>query len=249
MQILADDWKELQELFSLFDNTGNPTYLRHNRKPLLAIWGVGFNDGRNYTIADVQKLVTQVVGEPGEVSIMLGVPYYWRTLNRDTENNPLLHTVIKSADIIMPWAVGRYSSGSYNNTAPGTLAGDITWCKTNNVDYVPLVFPGFSWGNLKGDTSIYDQIPREKGDFLWQQVAGARMAKAEALYVAMFDEIDEGTAIFKCESQDHLPLNGTGRFVGIEESLGSDYYLWLTGQAARWFHGVDTYSSLKPDRK
>lgn len=249
MQILNDDWNELKEIFSLFDNTVNPTYLRHNKKPLLAIWGVGFNDGRNYTIADVRDLVDQVKGKSKEVSVMLGVPYYWRTMTRDTENNPLLHTVIKNADIIMPWAVGRYSSGSYSNTASGTLAGDIAWCKANNIDYVPLVFPGFSWGNLKGDTSIYNQIPREKGDFLWKQVAGAMMAEAEALYVAMFDEIDEGTAIYKCSLEDHLPLNGAGRFVGIEVSLASDYYLWLTGQAARWFHGDDTYTSLKPYRK
>jgi hypothetical protein len=249
MQVLVDDWNELQKDFLLFDNQKNPTYLRHNKKPLLVIWGVGFNDNRKYSISDVQNLISQVKGETNKVSIMLGVPYYWRTLNRDTENNPLLHTVIKSADIILPWAVGRYSYGSYSNTASGTLAGDITWCKTNKIDYVPLVFPGFSWGNLKNDTSLYNQIPRLEGDFLWQQVAGARMAEAEALYVAMFDEIDEGTAVYKCAKERELPLNGSGEFVGIEDSLDSDYYLWLTGQATNWFHGDNTYSASKPVRK
>jgi len=249
MQVLLNDWNELQQIFSLFDNQNNPTYLRHNKKPVLAIWGIGFNDGRIYTITDVQNLINEVKGKTKKVSVMLGVPYYWRTLEKDTENNPLLHDVIKSADIIMPWAVGRYNSGSYSNTASGTLTGDITWCNTNNVDYIPLVFPGFSWGNLKGNTSLYNQIPREEGDFLWQQVAGAKMADAKSLYVAMFDEIDEGTAIYKCEKEGNLPMNGSCKFVGIEESLDSDYYLWLTGQAANWFHGDNTYSILKPDRK
>jgi len=249
MQILINDWDELQQIFYLFDNQKNPTYLRHNKKPLLAIWGVGFNDGRKYSIADVQNLIKQVKGETNKVSVMLGVPYYWRTLNNDTEKSDLLHTVIRSADIIMPWAVGRYNNVSYSAVAPGTLNDDINWCKANKVDYVPLVFPGFSWGNLKNNPALYNQIPRDKGDFLWRQVAGARSAGAVSLYVAMFDEIDEGTAIFKCFKDGNLPLNGSLKFVGIEESLDSDYYLWLTGKAADWFHGDNTYSISKPPRE
>jgi hypothetical protein len=248
MQVLINDWNELQQIFSLFDNVKNPVYLRHNKKPLLVIWGVGFNDGRSYTISDVQNLVNQLKGTTKKISVMLGVPYYWRTLDHDTEANSLLHTVIKSADIVMPWAVGRYNSGSYSGTANVALPGDVIWCNTNKVDYVPLVFPGFSWGNLKGNTSLYNQIPREKGDFLWMQVAGAKMASAVSLYVAMFDEIDEGTAIFKCLKENRLPLNGSGKFVGIEEQLDSDYYLWLIGQATRWFHGDNTFGITKPPR-
>jgi hypothetical protein len=183
-----------------------------------------------------------------KVSIMLGVPYYWRTLDHDTQNDPLLHSIIRSADIIMPWGVGRYNDNSYPNVAANTLIQDINWCKSNSVDYVPLVFPGFSWGNLKGDYTLYDQIPRLKGDFIWKQIAGAKSAGAKSLYVAMFDEIDEGTAIFKCARSNELPLNGDGRFVGIEAGLDSDYYLWLVGQGARWFHGDPGFGLIKPVR-
>ncbi len=248
MQVLVNDWNELQTLFSLFDNVKNPTYLRHNKKPLLAIWGVGFNDNRKYTIQDVQTLISQVKGAEKKVSVMLGVPYYWRTLDHDTENNPLLHTVIKSADIVMSWAVGRYNATSYPQTAITTLISDILWCGQNKVDYVPLVFPGFSWGNLKNDKTLYNQIPRDHGDFLWQQVVGAKSTGAASLYVAMFDEMDEGTAIFKCKKEGSLPLNGDGKFVGIESDLGSDYYLWLTGEAAKWIHGAGSYGMTKPIR-
>ena len=249
MQVLVNDWNELQQTFSLFDNIKNPTYLRHNKKPLLVIWGVGFNDNRNYTIQDVQSVISQVKGVEKKVAVMLGVPYYWRTLNRDTENNALLHTVIRSADIVMPWAVGRYNSDSYDATAGAALVGDISWCKENKVDYAPLVFPGFSWGNLKNDKTLYNQIPRNSGEFLWKQIAGAKMSGATSLYVAMFDEIDEGTAIFKCKKEGELPLNGEGKFVGIEKDLDSDYYLWLTGEAAKWFHGNGGYDVSKPMRK
>lgn len=245
---LETDWNELQNLFSLFDNKKNPTYLRHKGKPLMAIWGVGFNDNRAYTVADVDQLVTKLKGPEKKVSIMLGVPYYWRSLTNDTENSPLLHPLIKKCDIIMPWAVGRYNSSNYNNVAPVQLPQDIQWCASNNVDYVPLVFPGFTWGNMHNDPTKYNEIPREKGDFLWKQVASAKQEGAKSLYVAMFDEVDEGTAIFKTNKEDNLPLNGTGKFVGIESDLASDYYLWLTGQGARWFHGENGFGNTKPVR-
>jgi hypothetical protein len=248
MQILINDWAELQSLFSLFSNTQNPTYLRQNKRPLVVLWGVGFSDGRKYTLKDVQNTMESLRGPTMKVSIMLGVPYYWRTLERDTQNDPLLHSLIKSADIIMPWAVGRYNNNSYSDVASSRLNQDISWCKNANVGYIPLVFPGFSWGNLKGDFSLYDQIPRLKGDFMWKQIAGAKEWGAKSLYVAMFDEIDEGTAIFKCARSNELPLNGTGRFVGIEDDLPSDYYLWLVGQGASWFHGAANFGISKPVR-
>jgi hypothetical protein len=223
--LLINDWNELQTTFSLFDNVKNPTYLRHNKKPLLVIWGVGFSDGRKYSIADVQSMVNTLKGPE---TIMLGVPYYWRTLH---ENNTLLHTVIKSVDIIMPWAVGRYNSGSYSNTASATLAGDISWCKTNNIHY-DLYFPDLA-GEISKMIIIYTiKFPVTKVIFF---VAGAKMAGAESLYLA-FDEIDEGTAIFKCLNEGNLPLNGAGKFIGIEPELGTDYYLWLAGKATEWIH-------------
>ncbi|MGX5816908.1 glycoside hydrolase family 71/99-like protein [Chitinophaga lutea] len=245
---VEQDWAELQQLFNLFDNKTHPTYLRHNKKPLVVIWGVGFNDNRKYTTADADKLVDRLKGPEKKVSVMLGVPYYWRTLSKDTETNPALHTLIKKTDIVMPWAVGRYNGANYNNVAGTELAGDIQWCKTNKVTYVPLAFPGFSWGNLKNDPAQYNSIPREKGDFFWKQVSGAKLSGAEALYVAMFDEIDEGTAIYKCAREGELPLHGDRKFVGIEQPLASDYYLWLTGQAGRWFKGEAGYSAVKPVR-
>jgi hypothetical protein len=65
----------------------------------------------------------------------------------------------------------------------------------------------------------------------------------------MFDEVNEGTAILKCNTTDHLPLNGSGTFVGIDADLGSDYYLWLAGQAASWWHGKSGYSAELPVRR
>jgi hypothetical protein len=78
-----------------------------------------------------------------------------------------------------------------------------------------------------------DQIPRRGGRFLWTQMVEAKRAGATALYVAMFDEMDEGTAIFKCTN---TPPVGASPFV-TEKGLPSDHYLWLTGMGGRMLRG------------
>ena len=251
MAVLEEDWRELLSLFDLLNPDKNPTYLRHNGKPLLTIWGVGFNENRRYSVEDAQQMIARLKKEHA-ISIMLGVPYFWRTLDRDTENKPALHTLIKeNIDIVMPWAVGRYNFNTYDSIAAG-LSEDFKWCRDNNVYYVPLVFPGFTWGNLRSNPRLYNQIPRLKGDFLWKQVAGAKAAGATSLYLAMFDEIDEGTAFFKCAEEGKLPVFGKERserrFIGIEEGLGSDFYLWLAGEAGKWIRGANGYNATKPNR-
>ena len=40
--------------------TDDPTYLRHNGKPIVSIWGVGFNDGRDYTLEDCAQLIDRI---------------------------------------------------------------------------------------------------------------------------------------------------------------------------------------------
>ncbi|NJL19149.1 MAG: hypothetical protein HC901_02290 [Bdellovibrionaceae bacterium] len=84
--------------------------------------------------------------------------------------------------------------------------------KERRQEYMPVVFPGFSWHNLKkhsGEEAKLDAIPREGGKFLWGQAQEWVSAGVDMMYVAMFDEIDEGTAIFKCANE--VPV-GASRF-------------------------------------
>ena len=60
----------------------------------------------------------------------------------------------------------------------------------------------------------------------------------------MFDEIDEGTAIFKCTND---PPVGASPFVTFE-GLPSDHYLWLTGMGGKLLRGEIPSSALPPNR-
>ena len=73
-----------------------------------------------------------------------------------------------------------------------------------------------------------------KGEFLWSQFAAAKRAGATMVYVAMFDEVDEGTAIFKCTND--VPVSDESLFVTYE-GLPPDYYLKLTGAGAKMLRG------------
>ena len=54
--MLEEDWKELQDSCRI---TERANYLHHNGKPLVAVWGAGFNDNRKYGNEDVDRLVEE----------------------------------------------------------------------------------------------------------------------------------------------------------------------------------------------
>jgi glycoprotein endo-alpha-1,2-mannosidase len=228
-KIVIEDWKNLINEYKLNNKDIYENYLFHRQKPLVAIWGVGFNDDRKYSYNEVSKIIDFFKSDPiyGGCSILMGVPTYWRELKFDTKGDPELHDLIKKIDIVQPWFVGRYNEETYPKFED-RIKDDISWCKDNGLDYVPVVYPGFSWKNMRPNDPS-NAIPRNKGNFLWKQLAGAIESGADMIYVAMFDEIDEGTAIFKCAY--NVPV-GSSQFVPSEKEIPNDQYLWLTGQAA-----------------
>ncbi|MGC4014740.1 MAG: glycoside hydrolase family 71/99-like protein [Luteolibacter sp.] len=235
-QVVIEDWKRLRALYKIADSTDR-AYLQHRSKPLVALWGLGFND-RPPMLAEWKELV-RFFKEDAGCSVMLGVPAYWRTLDRDSIPDPLLHDVIKRADVVSPWTVGRYGKPrdvtSYMRNA---VKDDLIWCTQNHLDYLPVAFPGFSWHNLqawRSKSALTDQVPRLGGRFLWSQATQYHDAGAKALYVAMFDELDEGTAIYKVRND---PPIGSSPFVS-EPDVPGDRYLKLTGLAGKLFKGQE----------
>lgn len=229
-ELMISDWKYLVDSLKVTNRGNKQTYLYHNRKPLVVLWGVGFGDGRRYTLKSIERVIDFLKDDKiyGGCSIMLGVPTYWRTLGRDTDKDPFLITLLEKADIVQPWLVGRYNEQSYP-LFKQNIKDDLAWCRDRNKDYVPVCFPGFSWHNMK-PASPFDQIPRNRGKFFWAQLHGAMEAGVDMLYIAMFDEIDEGTAIFKIAKN---PPVGASSFVKFEDDIPNDYYLYLAGMAGK----------------
>ena len=236
--ILICDWKELCEKYKLVSRNNNH-YVYHDGKPLVAVWGIGFNDRRKYGYEQVKKIIDFLKSEG--CSILVGVPTHWRTLTIDAVSDTRLLELVKQADIVHPWLVGRFDNNTYEPYRK-SIEEDIKWCKANGKDYMPVLFPGFSWHNMKKDAP-QNMIPRLGGRFFWQQVKGAVDAGAESLYLAMFDEIDEGTAFFKCTN---TPPVGESSFITYEGEA-PDHYLWLAGEAAKYLRG-ELRSSRMPVR-
>jgi hypothetical protein len=227
---VIDDWKLLVDRMRLGRDPKDAAYLRHRGKPVVAVWGIGFNDGRKYTLAECERLVDFLAHDAhyGGNTVLLGVPTGWRTRDADCVRDPALDRIIRLADVISPWTVGRYRSLPQVEThARERWRKDLDWCRAQGKEYLPVVFPGFSWSNLRPGARL-DEIPRLKGRFLWKQYVEAKKAGATMIYQAMFDEMDEGTAIFKCTND---PPVGASRFLTLE-GLPSDHYLWLTGMGA-----------------
>ncbi|MCA9059199.1 MAG: hypothetical protein KDA85_11890, partial [Planctomycetaceae bacterium] len=222
------DWTRLQQELQV---TQDEQYQRHHGKPLVAIWGIGFNDGRRYSLTECLDLINWL--KTSGCAVMLGVPSYWREGTRDAVDAPLLHEIIKLADIASPWSVGRYQTPrEAHRHAHSVWAADRAWCQQHQLNYLLVVFPGFSWHNLK--QGQLNQIPRLQGRFFWSQIAAAKDIGCDMIYVAMFDEVDEATAIFKCTND---PPTGEGVHFVTYEGLPSDHYLKLTGDAGRLLRG------------
>jgi len=253
---IIEDWKYLVDSLNVTNQKGTKTYLFHRGKPLVAIWGLGFPD-RPYNLRNIgiQRLIDFLKNDPkyGGCSIMLGVPTFWRDMNSDCVTDPYLHQIIKQADIVLPWMVQRFSPLLHNDMDRyrDVMLGDMKWCSENNIDYVPSIYPGFSWHNLSrsefpDDVKPVGSIPRQGGRFFWQQISTALVSGVDMLYVAMFDEVNEGTAIFKCT--DNPPVSNIAKFIDMD-GKSSDHYLWLTGEAAKMLRKEKPLSIKIPQRK
>ncbi len=251
--LVMEDWKRLCARMAVQKDAA---YLRHEGKPVVAVWGVGFSDARDYTLDECRELIRFLHDDPecGGNAIMLGVPTWWRDGREDAVPAAQLHPLILEADIISPWTVGRMGLLPMVATiAEQVWQEDIAWLAPHRKEYLPVAFPGFRWNNLAGTdktaglpgTRPHLDIPRLRGEFFWRQIAAAKQAGASSLYLAMFDEMDEGTAIFKAANR---PPMGASSFLDLD-GLPADTWLWLAGQGRRMLRGELPLTLQPPLRK
>ncbi|ANH70341.1 lectin [Mitsuaria sp. 7] len=210
-------------------------YARQNGKPVVGLWGFGFNDDNHPWSAAACLDVINWFKSQG-CYVMGGVPTYWREGKNDSRAGYL--DAYHAFNMISPWMVGRIGdvAGSdwfYQNV---NLA-DQADCNARGIDYQPCVLPG--------DLSVRQ---RAHGDFMWRQFYNMVRIGAQGIYISMFDEFNEGNQIAKtAESAAFVPA-GSGILALDEDgtACSSDYYLRLTNDGGRMLKGQLPLTPTRP---
>ena len=217
---LTSEWKRLVDETI----TANPRYLHEGGRPVVQVWGFYFNNAHNRMTAELGSQLVDYFRTPGRYSAFLvgGGDWDWR-------RNPDVawQTLFRRFDAYAPWNIGNYTKDAAGDKHASThsWADDKRECETNGVFWLPVIYPGFNWDNLQRLPPGTSNIPRRSRKFLWEQFHALSKLGVNSVYVAMFDEVDEGTAIFKVSSTPPTQ----GHFVGYE-GLPSDWYLRLVGE-------------------
>jgi hypothetical protein len=240
--VVMNDWKFLCDKAGVREDS---RYLHQQGKPVVLLWGLGFKD-RPWTPQQGEELIRFFKNDPryGGVYLIGGVDPGWRTLRGSSKTNAAWAGVYRMFDSISPWDAGRYrDDASMDRIRADSWEGDLAELKNLGMGYMPTAFPGFSWDNLRHKPPGTTTIPRRKGEFYWRQFAIFRALGIRTVFVGMFDEVNEGTAIFKVANQTPVGKN----FVTCE-GLPTDWYLRLTGAATRMIRGEDPLMETIPNQ-
>jgi hypothetical protein len=248
VDMIFNDWKEIVDDIGLTTGGDDQPYLYHNGKPLIALWGLGFNSrhgSEGYNVQYFVDLVDSLQNHPvyGGCAVMIGVPTRWRTGGGDcisgAEHDKMIE-LLKRIDIIHPWHTSRFGRDQMGVEFRSLVVRDLEWCEENNLDYTPTISPGIREFLLNQNNY---QRPRESGYYFWDMARAAITAGSPMLYLGMFDEIDEGTQYYKINNNPPFFSNS----VSFDTYRGDpeDHYLWLAGEATRALRGEfmidDTY--------
>ena len=242
---IRQDWQRVATDLKI---TASTAYLHDGGKPVLQLWGFGFVDHPGEP-AEVAALIADLkAGAAGlpAATVVGGVPSQWRSLGGDAKPDPAWAAVFRSYDVISPWTVGRFGDEAGADAfIKNFVEPDRVETQRLGLRYLPVIFPGFSWHNLmaylgRPEQGTLNVIPRQCGNFMWRQVWNLLNARTDMMYAAMFDEVDEGTALFRVEpAAANLPVGA--QMLTLDQdgcSLPDDWYLRVTGKAASFLHSA-----------
>lgn len=207
--------------------TTSHQYLKENGRPVVCIFGIGLIQHDQATPASSLGLI-RWLQDQGLYVIGSG-PYYWRTGDHDAL--PGFDEVHAAFDAIMPWSVGRYNSVTDFQDRLEIVEGDAALTSGRKQDYAPIAYAGYSFR----DSNKVNFIKRNAGKFFQAQIDAFLAIKgATFYYIAMFDEVQEGTAIYKFAANATQSAAGrpfvTASIDGVQ--CPGDLYLRMAGKYA-----------------
>jgi hypothetical protein len=133
--------------------------------------------------------------------------------------------------------VGRFSTDVQVDQYKSKMTADMARAKQCGAEYMPVVFPGTAFHNTDG--SPFNQIPRRGGNLYWRQVYNVVSLGAPMIFNAMFDEVDEDTAMYKiAATANDQPAGVQLASMDVDGiKLPNDWYLRLGGAATRMLSG------------
>ncbi len=220
---LQADWEWLT---TQFDILNDPRYVREGGEPVVFIWGLAVPD-RNFTTASANAVVDYFKAQG--VHVIGGIPNSWNSLSAAWK------TRIEKYDGVLVW--------QNNNTA------DAAFFRNRGQDFYPHIWPGFSWANLKQlpATPLTQYTDRTGGQFYWSKgrdwinVGGG----ADRLFIGMFDEYDEATAVMPMTDDPPAPSAAYGRFIN-NQGKPSDWWMSLTDELKRMMFEQRTNTNTLP---
>jgi hypothetical protein len=247
VSVLQNDWTNTIASTSALNLLASPAYAQEMvdgvLKPVVCIWGVG-SEGRPGDNTSWTTIINWFKSQG--LYVIVGGIKDWRT-------STTCKGAFESANMISPWSVGSFGATSVDSWAT-KIKDDMVHCKNLGIDYMPVLWPGFSWANWKtGYENKQNQHPRMHGNYMWDQFYRAKTKFNEAgmtatTYVAMFDEYDEGTAIAKAaENASMIPNNHW--FLTLDADgvvCSSDFYLRLVGDGAKMIKGIIPLTTTHP---
>lgn len=216
-------------------HTASAAYARQNGKPVVGIWGFGFNDpGRPWPAAPCLDVVNWFKNQG--CYVMGGVPTHWRRGIEDSR--PGFIDVYHAFHMISPWMVGRIGNAAgSDHFYTNVNTPDQADCNAHGIDYQPCVLPG--------DLA---ERHRAHGDFMWRQFYNMVRLGAQGIYISMFDEYNEGNQIAKtAETPATVPSNSG--LLALDEdgtACSADYYLRLTADGGRMLKGQLALTPVRP---
>ncbi len=219
---LQADWNWLVNEFDLLND---PLYARENGKPVVFIWGLPFAD-RGFTTTNANAAVDWFLAQ--NTYVIGGIPNVWSGLDAGWQAH-----ILKYNGILVWQNQGTSDGATFRNRGQ---------------DFYPHIWPGFSWANLtktpaNPPTAYTD---RNGGQYYWTMARNwINSGGADRMFVGMFDEYDEGTAIIPMSDDPPDPVPEYGRFID-NQGKPSDWWLMLTEELKRMMLRQRTISNTLP---